>query len=150
MPTYLIKIAKFFVAGVLNNVVYYGLYLGLTSLGVSYIIASGLMFLFGIVYSFWINWSFIFEKTEQKGLTFVKYTGIYVLAWGLNVLLLNMLVTQLGVDHRIAQGVLIFAIGLFLFFALDIAVFRRRGSRAAPGGQQTPPERRANPSNRNT
>jgi len=115
---------RFGVIGIKNNVIYYLLYVILSLAGVGHGFAVSAIYVFGILYSFLFNKRFVFRDHRHSWNLFARYTLVYVLAWGLNLVSLRFLTVKVGLNHFLAQGLLIFAISGVLFVSLKIFVFR--------------------------
>lgn len=115
---------RFGIVGVKNNIVYYFLYVALSLLGVTHGWAVTVIYIFGIFYSFLFNKRFVFKDRRQSPSVFARYMLIYVLAWGLNLILLQILTTVVGLNHYLVQALLILVISGILFVALRSFVFR--------------------------
>jgi len=118
---------RFGVVGVKNNIVYYLLFVFLSLVGVPDSLAVSAIYVFGILYSFFFNKHFVFRGHRQSRHVFARYVFVYALAWGLNLVLLRFLTITVGLNHFLAQGLLIFVISGILFLSLKAFVFRPDG-----------------------
>ena len=115
---------RFGVIGIKNNVVYYLLYVILSLIGVGHSFAVSAIYVFGILYSFLFNKRFVFRDHRQSRYLFARYILVYVFAWGLNLVALRLLTVTFGLNHFLAQGLLVLAISGVLFLSLKVFVFR--------------------------
>ena len=122
---------RFAIVGVKNNLVYYLLYIGLSVIGVGHELAVVAVYVFGILYSFLFNKNFVFRNHRPSKSTFAKYVLVYLLALILNLISLRVLTEFVGLNHYVAQGILIFAISAVVFVLLRLVVFRTRGGEQA-------------------
>jgi putative flippase GtrA len=117
------RFLRFLLVGLKSNVVYYILYVAFTAAGMGIKLSATLVFLFGIVYSFLFNRTFVFFDAGRPGQTFLRYALVYVAAWAVNMLCLELFVAHWHYSHHIVQAVLVAVIGSGIFFALKLFVF---------------------------
>lgn len=102
--------------GTLSNLVLYLLYILFTYAGLGYKLAMTLMYLIGVIQTFFFNkrWSFEFNKNNHP--TFIRYVITYVVVYFANLLALYFLVDRMGMPHQLVQGgmIIVFASVLFL------------------------------------
>jgi putative flippase GtrA len=116
---------RFGLVGIKSNVVYYFLYVGLALAGASPNVSVTVVYCFGIAYTFWFNKGFVFKNPHAQGSQFAKYVFVYAVAWGLNVVLLDIAISRLGLIHYLAQALLILPIAGLTFVSLKLFVFPR-------------------------
>lgn len=91
---------RFVIAGGANTAATYVLYLGLLEV-VDYRVAFTTSFIVGIVLAYSLNAWFVF-RTRWSLLTLFGYPVVYLVQYGLGLLLLTVEVDSLGVDRRFA------------------------------------------------
>jgi putative flippase GtrA len=114
---------RFLVAGAVNSVVTYVVYLGLLQF-VDYRVAYTLSFVLGILFSYWMNAAFVFRKAVSLR-TFLSFPLVYLAQYVLGVLLLSVAVEWLGIAPWLAP-LLVLAITVPLTFFLSLTVFGER------------------------
>ena len=122
--TTITKFARYVVVGVASNVTAYLAYLGLTAIGVPYVLAMTLVYCMALIFSFSINRQWTFQDTGAIDKRLImRYLQCYGLGYIANAVMLVVLVTYLGVSHKIAQACLIIIIACGLFQAQRKWVF---------------------------
>ena len=121
---------RFALVGLFNNAVLLMIYACATALGADRQIAVVLVFLLGLVQGFALNKSFAFRFKGRGTSAFRRYLLVYLFALVADVLLLEGLV-WLGVNHVLAQGILIVLVAAALFVALERFVFQERPVRSS-------------------
>ena len=114
---------RFSLVGVKANAVYFCLYVLLTAVGLRPSLAVTIVFIVGAFYTFWFNKSFVFRDSDRAARQFPRYLFVYLVAWGLNIAALDYMIRQ-GINHIIAQGVLICVFAVLIFVAQKTLVFR--------------------------
>ncbi|WP_371420914.1 GtrA family protein [Tardiphaga sp.] len=126
-----IQAARFLLTGLKSNFLYFIIYLILTALDVEPLVAVTLVFVLGLIYTFWFSKNLVFRNRQGSPKQFARYSLVYVLAWLLNLLLLDTATKKFGVDHRAAQFLIAMAITAPLFLAQRFFVFASRGDNPA-------------------
>jgi putative flippase GtrA len=118
------QIARFAMVGVASNVCLYLGYLLLTWFGMGHKLAMSLLYLCGVVQSFALNRSWTFgHRGEMRG-PFSRYLVAAVLGYAINYAGLYGLVDASGVNHRLAQAIMIVVVAAVLFVMQRYWVFR--------------------------
>ena len=91
---------KFAVVGVLNTAVTYGIFLLLLQM-ISYLWAYSIAYASGVLFSFIMNSKFVFQKAMTLKKLLV-YPIVYLIQYGINTLVLYIVVTEFGINPRIA------------------------------------------------
>ena len=125
VPTDVRAFTQFSVVGIALNGFIYVLYLVAASVGVAPIWAATIGWVVGVPAAFMANRSWTFGYSGARAAAFVRYALVYALAYGLNIVLLLVLVDQIGMPHEFVQGALIVAFGLSLYVAQRSWVFRK-------------------------
>jgi putative flippase GtrA len=124
MSTTLGQLIRYGIVGVLSNLLAYLIYLGLTMVGLEPKLAMSLVYLLGIVQTFFLNknWSFHFDGAMAPAL--FRYIIIYLLGYLINILTLLLLVDTLGFPHQWVMAGLIVFMALFFFVGQKFWAFR--------------------------
>lgn len=115
---------RFGLVGIKNNVVYYLLFVVVSLAGAGPKLAVTIIYIFGIIYTFWFNKGFVFRDLHPSGSQFARYIFVYFVGWALNLVLLDITIAQAGVNRYLAQALLIFPLAGLTFLALKLYVFR--------------------------
>lgn len=113
--------------GVLNTVIHYVLFLLLFRLfGAPVMVSSALGYLVGMVNSFFLNrhWTFKISGTDM-GPEFIRFIVVNLVSLGVNLLVLQMLVSQANIMPEIAQGVAILGALVVNFSGNKLWTFNR-------------------------
>lgn len=124
MKSTLGELIRYGIVGVLSNVLAYLIYLGITAAGIEPKLAMSLVYLLGIIQTFFLNkkWSFKFDGATAPAL--VRYITIYLLGYIINILTLLLLVDNLGFPHQWVMAGLILFMALFFFVGQKLWAFR--------------------------
>src|SRR5258708_6688703 len=109
------QVLRFGVAGVKNNIIYYFLYVVLSLVGIGHSLAVVIVYAFGLAYSFLISKNFVFKDQGGSNFTFVKYVLVYLFGLSVNLVGLRVLSVGLGVNHFVAQGLLVVFVSAIVF-----------------------------------
>jgi putative flippase GtrA len=104
--------------------VLFGLYLLLTSTGLSHVPGMTLVYAVGVAQTFVANRSWTFGHTGAPGAPFARYVATYGLGYLVNLALLTLLVDVAGLPHAWVQGALIFVVAALVFVLQKYWVFR--------------------------
>jgi putative flippase GtrA len=123
VSTWRIQGVRFAIVGVASNLVLYLFYLALTALGLGHKMAMTLLYAVGILQTFIFNkhWTFTHRGGTPRSL--LRYLAAYGGCYGLNLVLLYVLVDRLGLPHAPVQGVAILGIALIVFLLQKYWVF---------------------------
>ena len=116
---------RFVAIGIKSNLLYYVIYAALSVVGTGPKTAVTIVFFVGVVYTFWFNKIFVFRRAGPAYAQMVRYLAVYFGAWLLNLVLLDILLTDFHVNRFIAQGILIVPFAIAIFLALKYVVFNR-------------------------
>lgn len=116
---------KFLISGGLNTLICLLLYWILIHNQVNYILASTLMFIFGVIEGYILSAVFIF-KHKVNFLHLVKYTSVYLSSYVLNIAILAACVELIGLSHFMAQVVTSALVAVLNYFLVKIFVFRQK------------------------
>jgi putative flippase GtrA len=115
--------ARFALIGIKTNVIYYLCYVVLVFAGVPPRFALTTIYTFGILYTFGFNRTYVFKTDAPPLSQLLRYALTYLVAWALNIILLEGSVSILGVNPYVAQAFLIPIIAAINFLALKFFVF---------------------------
>lgn len=123
-PRTLGQLIRFGVIGLVSNGVLYLVYLFLTAAGVGPKLAMSLLFLMGVIQTFFFNKNWAFRHAGSARESLVRYFLAYLSAYCLNLLMLSILVDQLHWPHQLIQAIAIVVIALYLFATQKLWVFQ--------------------------
>jgi putative flippase GtrA len=139
----LLQWTRFSLVGIKANVIYYLLYMLMTAAGLSAILSVTIIYLLGSVYTFWFTKGFVFRDSNLVKRQFPQYLTVYFIAWGLNIVTLDFMISQMGINHMLAQGTLVCVFAVLIFLTLRFVVFRARDSSKTRGcGPMSPEQQR--------
>ena len=115
--------ARFALIGIKTNVIYYLCYALLIFVNFAPRFALTTIYIFGILYTFCFNRIYVFKTHAPPLSQLLRYTLAYLAALALNIILLEGAASILGVNHYVAQAVLIPIIATINFLALKFYVF---------------------------
>ena len=118
-----LELILFGLAGVKANAIYFLLYVLVTTAGVDPLWAVVAIFVFGALYSFTLNKLLVFRKPGFSARQLTRYLVIYSVVGFLNVSALHLATSRLGMNHIIAQGILVCVFALVLFVAQKYFIF---------------------------
>lgn len=118
------QLIRYGIVGILSNILAYLVYLGITAAGMEPKLAMSLVYLLGIIQTFFLNktWSFNFDGATTPAM--VRYIIIYLLGYLINILALLLLVDHLGFPHQWVMAGLILFMALFFFVGQKFWAFR--------------------------
>jgi putative flippase GtrA len=117
---------KFSFVGVLNTVVFYGVYLILLRLGFSFVIATTAGTIVGILNSYVWNKLFTFKAKQKCKSEVAKFLVVYFVQYLSNLLIIYLCVTYIGVSAELS-GIPSIAIGVFIsYFGHKFWTFKRK------------------------
>jgi putative flippase GtrA len=114
---------RFALVGLSSNVILFAAYLLLTRLGMGHKIAMSVLYLIGVMQTFFANRSWSFSYRGPARMAMVRYVLIYALGYAVNLLSLVVFVDWLDFPHKWIQGLTIFILAGVLFFAQRLWVF---------------------------
>ena len=125
---------RFLIVGIWNTIVGYGTFVALVALTrkleVSYLLASGGAQVVGIVNAYFCHRAFTWQEGDRSFAGFLRFNVVYWVIFAVNVPLLILLVSGLGLLPEVAQGLLIFGNAATSYIVHGKWSFRRR----APAG----------------
>jgi len=118
-----IQFSRYALVGLLSNFAGYLLYLLLTYAGMGPKSAMTLLYIVGVVQSFYFNRGWSFGHQGSSGGAFARYGIAYALGYLLNFGLLWTGVDHLQLPHQLVQAVAIFLVAVCLFLMHRYWVF---------------------------
>lgn len=117
------QLIRYGVVGLTSNGIGFLLYLLLTWLGMGPKVAMSLLYVIGVVQTFFFNkhWSFSYGGKDRGA--FIRYCQAYGLGYLINLAALVVLVDKLGYPHQIVQCALILLVAGMLFLLQKFWVF---------------------------
>jgi putative flippase GtrA len=117
-----LQFTRYGIVGAISNSVGYLIYLAITYAGMRHKLAMTLLFVVGILLTFFFNKRWTFKSRGHWKKMFVYYVVTYSTAYLLNFLALLFFVDRLGYPHQLVQGFAVLALGVMLFIALRLWV----------------------------
>lgn len=122
--TLLRQIARYGVVGLLSNGLGYVLYLLLTFWGLGPKLTMSLLYVVGVLQTFFFNKKWTFQHDGGLSIAFVRYLLVYAVGYFVNLAVLLVFVDLYGWSHQYVQGAMILILALGLFVAQKLWVFR--------------------------
>lgn len=116
---------KFLISGGLNTLICLFLYWVLIHHQVNYILASTVMFIFGVIEGYILSAIFIF-KHKINVLHLVKYATVYLSSYVVNIAILAACVELVGMSHFMGQVVTSALVAVLNYFLVKMFVFRQK------------------------
>ena len=117
------QLFRFAIVGILSNFAGYIIYLMMTSFGSSPKFSMSLLYGIGATIGFFGNFHFTFAHQGSIFGAGNRFIISYIIGYLLNLCILVVFVDNLGFDHRLVQGIAIFVVAAFLFFAFKLFAF---------------------------
>jgi putative flippase GtrA len=119
------ELVKFVIVGAISNIGLYVLYLILTESGVGHKASMSLLYLIGVVQTYFFNkqWTFR-DKSSHK--VFLTYIIINLVLYGINLASMIFWVDYLKFPHQIIQGFMIIIIAGIFFFLQKKFIFKQK------------------------
>jgi len=126
---------RYVYVGLLNTVVCYVVFVVLIAVGFHYLLASPLSYVAGVGNSYVWNKYFTFRTQGGTRAEFVKFVSVYAGQYSIGLVGLVILVEFFDLGPAIAQGILLFTMILFSFFAHQHWTFAPRHDDSKYGGR---------------
>lgn len=111
--------------GVVNTLLGLVIYFSLIYLGVYYLVALVIDYIYGITFSFFMNKTYTFRIVERGGVNmFYKMICVYGLMFCLNVIFLSITVEIFRMNEYLGQIVSCGVLSIITFFLQKLIVFR--------------------------
>lgn len=118
------QLLRYGIIGLMSNALGYALYLGLTYVGLGPKLAMSLLYVVGVLQTFFLNRRWTFEHDGRTGQAFRRYVVLYASGYVLQLLALSFFVDWFGFPHQWVMLALIIFMALFLFAGQKVWVFR--------------------------
>ncbi|MBB1127106.1 GtrA family protein [Thiospirillum jenense] len=118
-----IQFSRYAIVGIISNAIGYLLYLLLTSVGIGHKLAMTLLYVIGVLQTFYFNRNWSFKHQGESRSAFLRYLVSYALGYLLNLSVLYIAVDLFGLSHQIVQGGMIVTLALMLFLLQKYWVF---------------------------
>lgn len=126
------ELFSFGMIGVTGNAALYGVYLVMTGFGVGPKTAMTAVFALGVLGTYAFNRRLTFRHYGAVAQSAVRYAGVYLLAYLVNVAALALLVDVAGFPHQAVMLVLIVVTAVLVFALQKFWVFAGKPAAAWP------------------
>lgn len=99
------------------------MYILVTYLGMSPVLAVSILYPFGATLSFFGNKKYTFQATHKNSLPTLKFVIVHFLGYLINVIILKVFVGYLGFQHQFIQFIAMLFIAIFLFITMKFFIF---------------------------
>ena len=123
-----IQFIKYVVIGLASNGILYFAYLGLTAYGLGHKTAMTLLYMLGVLQTFFFNKKWTFSHHGAVSRTLIRYIISYAFGYIFNLAALYYFVDRLLFPHQIIQGVMIILNAMMLFILQKFWVFKKTGN----------------------
>src|SRR5690606_6867193 len=123
------QFSRFVFVGICANGVLYIAYLAMTWAGVGPKAAMSMLYLLGVLQTFFVNRGWTFRHTGTLAGTFPRYVVTYAVGYALNYSMLFLLVDRWGWHHEWVQAGAAVLVAIFVFILQRKWVFPRRRAR---------------------
>ncbi len=127
------QLIRYGIVGVASNASIYVLYLVLTGIGMGPKLAMSLLYMVGVLQTFVFNKAWTFRYVGQGRAAFWRHVILYAAGYGLNFVLLTMLVDTLNWPHQWVMAGLVVLMAVFFFVGQKFWVFRQSSVMTAGG-----------------
>lgn len=117
------QLSRYALVGIASNVFGYLLYLMLTYVGMGHIIAMSLLYILGVIQTFYLNHTWSFGSTGRASSAFLRYIAVYAIGYVLNLGLLWCAVDLLHLPHQAVQAMAVIVVSASVFLMLKLWVF---------------------------
>lgn len=129
---------RFLAVGATNTLVGYLIFGALTlwvfgAVPFGYLISLVISYAISITLAFWLYRTFVFPVKGRVVTDFLKFVSVYLVAIGLNALLLPLFVEVVGLNPLVAQAISLVLTTLLSYFGHKYVSFRRAHDGDAPG-----------------
>jgi putative flippase GtrA len=122
-PIALWQFIRYVVVGLANNMLGFGVFLLVTSLGVDPKSTMTLFYLLGAVLGYFGNKKLTFSHTGNVYSSMLRYTIAHIIGYTLNFMLLTVFYEWYGYPYQYVQAVAIFVVAAVLFVLFKYFVF---------------------------
>ena len=118
------SLLKFVAVGITNNLIGYLTFVVLSLWGMSAIGAMSISYVLGMFISFAGNRKWTFSHNGRMGSALLRFIGVNVLCYGLNVGILAVFVNLLGLPQILVQFFAVGVVAICTFLLMRLWVFR--------------------------
>ena len=118
------QLFRYGLSGLAINGLLYGLYLGLTWVGVPPWLAATISFASGMPLSYTTHRRYTFQNADSSSHRKFGFIAAYISGYLLQIGGLYLLFTIAGIPHQIAQLAMMAMVALWLFFVQKLLIFR--------------------------
>lgn len=127
--SFLRQLFRYGVAGILNNLLGYGVYLLVTFLGVDPKLAVTVLYPLSATAGFFAHFRYSFAYREGYPGAALRYSMAHCLGYGVNVAMLYVFSDVMKLPHQAVQAAAIFVVAGVLFLIFRYFVFPHRDER---------------------
>ena len=123
----LVQILRYGGVGISLNAAGYGLYLGVTTLGLSPLLTITIFYPLGILAGYYAHGRYTFSSYREAADRYAlhRYIAVYVAGFLVNAGMIWFLPKYLALPHQLIQLCAIFVCAAFLFAGMRLFVFER-------------------------
>lgn len=114
---------RYALVGVVSNGLGFLAYLGLTGLGFAPKVTITCLYAFSATLGYFGNRSWSFRYQGPQGAAALRYALAHLTGYGINFMMLDVLVERLGYAHEAVQALAIPVVALYLFVVFRFFVF---------------------------
>ena len=118
LTTIISQITSYSMVGVAQNLLGYFMYILVTFLGMSPVLAISILYPFGATLSYFGNKKYTFQATHKNSLSALKFIFVHFLGYLINVIILKVFVDYFGFQHQFIQFIAMLFIAIFLFITM--------------------------------
>jgi putative flippase GtrA len=117
------QLLRYALVGVGSNLALYAGYLGLTMAGMGHKTAMTLLYVVGVLQTFYFNRGWTFSHAGRPFTAFLRYLTAYAMGYLFNLFFLWLGADQLHLPHQWVQAAAIVIVALYLFLTQRYWVF---------------------------
>lgn len=117
------QVIRYGIVGIINNLLGYLIYLGVTWLGVDPKLAITLLYPIGATTAYFGHARFSFANQGHPRSAAIRYVAAHLIGYATNFMLLLVFHDLLGIPHAVVQGIAIFVVAGVLFLLFKFVVF---------------------------
>lgn len=114
---------RYAIVGLISNGLGFLAYLGLTGLGFAPKVTVTFLYAFSATLGYFGNRSWSFRYQGPRGGAALRYALAHLTGYGINFMMLDILVDRLGYPHQAIQALAIPVVALYLFVVFRYFVF---------------------------
>jgi putative flippase GtrA len=114
---------RYATVGLVSNGLLFAAYILLTTVAMGPKLAMSLLYVTGVIQTFYFNKIWSFRHCGTHAPAFIRYCASYAFGYGINLTALWVLVDHLDYPHQVVQGVMIMVLAIILFLLQKFWVF---------------------------